>query len=29
LALYAALAFREIGRLYLDVYELLWMSLRL
>jgi ribosomal protein S18 acetylase RimI-like enzyme len=29
LALYAGLGFREIGRSYLDVYELVWMRLRL
>jgi ribosomal protein S18 acetylase RimI-like enzyme len=29
LALYASLGFREIGRSYLDVYELVWMHLTL
>jgi ribosomal protein S18 acetylase RimI-like enzyme len=29
LALYAGLGFREIGRSYLDVYELVWMRLTL
>jgi ribosomal protein S18 acetylase RimI-like enzyme len=29
LSLYAGLGFREIGRSYLDVYELVWMQLLL